>query len=69
MSTLSGIFPIEKSSYYQHWLLENEAISVHRWYLSEKAKTDIGLDYSTWHWIMGGHRAKWIKETRPSGLF
>ena len=55
------MFPIERSSYYQHWVVEHAAIATHKWFLSEKAGHDVGWEYANWNWIMGGHRSQWIR--------
>lgn len=47
---------------YQRWLLEQKAVEVHKWYLSEKAGHDVGWQYANWNWVMAGHRARWIAE-------
>jgi len=62
MSDSSGVmFPIERSSYYQQWLLERAAMETHKWYLSEEAGHDVGWSYTQWSWIMHGHRSKWLE--------
>ncbi len=59
----SGVlFPIERSTYYQHWLVEKAAMETHKWYLSERAGHDVGWEYTTWSWSMHGYRARWLAE-------
>jgi hypothetical protein len=67
MSQLTGAFPLEKSCYYQQWCEERDAISTHKWYLSELAGHDVGWSYAQWNWIMAGHRTRWVAATRPTG--
>lgn len=57
MNDFSGI---EKSTYYQEALAEQVAVNTHKWFLSESAGKDVGLDYANWNWVMAGHRARWL---------
>jgi hypothetical protein len=59
MNNLSGVFPLERSAYYQYWLLERAEIEKNKWFLSEKAGKDVGWDYAEWHWIFN-HRSGWV---------
>ncbi len=65
----TGMFPIEKSSYYQAWLREQDAINTHKWFLSEKIGHDVGFAFAQWDWIWT-QREKWLRAqgiVRPSG--
>lgn len=65
MSMPSGDpFPLDRSDYYRMHLLERQAIDVHKWLLSEKTGKDVGLSFAQWDWVMGGHRARWLEQTR-----
>ncbi len=55
---------IERSAYYQEALAERVALDTHKWFLSEKAGRDVGVDYANWNWIMAGHRARWLADYR-----
>lgn len=69
-SSSTGITPfaIERSSYYQHWLQEKQAIEEHKWFLSEKVGCDVGFPFAQWDWIMAGHRSRWLLNLRQSGV-
>ena len=60
-------FPLERSDYYRVYLLERDAIDLHKWLLSEKMGHDVGIDYASYNWVMGGHRQRWLTAMRASG--
>lgn len=59
----TGAFPIEKSRYYQIYLLEKKAVDTHKWYLSEKFGYDVGYNYARWDWDMR-FRKMWLAEIK-----
>lgn len=64
MSDFSGI---ERSALYQQCQAEKAELDRHKWYLSERAGHDVGLDYAQWNWIMTRHRSRWIEAYHRSG--
>lgn len=52
-----------KSSLYQSFMLEREEILKHKYYLSEKQSSDVGLDEALFSWVKN-HQEKWRKENK-----
>lgn len=67
--SLTGAFPIERSSLYQFHLIEAAAVSVHKWHLSERACRDVGQEYADWNWVMAGHRERWVSGLKERGEY
>ncbi len=44
-------------------LAEREEVLKHKWYESERAGRDVGMDRARVSWVMH-HRARWLKERR-----
>lgn len=56
---------VERSSLYQEFLAEREAILRHKWIESEKAGHDIGFERALLDWIRN-HRDHWRIERRQA---
>jgi len=67
MDQSTGTFDIRQSTFYQQCELERGALMEHKWYLSEQAGRDVGMEYATWDWVMRGHRARWVAQRRATG--
>lgn len=67
MSPSSGMFPIESSTLYQRWLLEQEQIARLKWIESEKSGYDIGHHRAYWLWATT-YRKGWFDAMRASGM-
>ena len=52
---------LEKSSLYQHYLIERGEILRHKWLESEKEGHDIGFERALVDWVLN-HRSKWRKK-------
>lgn len=65
---MSDFCDVTRSDYLQQHLAEREAVSVHKWHLSEKAGHDVGWEYANWSWVMHGHRARWRTTYQQSGI-
>ncbi len=48
---LSDLFPIERSDYYNFYLLELKEIEKNKLTLSEQMGYDVGFEYARWNWI------------------
>ncbi|TAL05215.1 MAG: DUF4032 domain-containing protein [Verrucomicrobia bacterium] len=49
------------SSLYREFLAEREEVLRHKWFESEKAGHDIGIEHARISWVVH-HRAQWRKE-------
>lgn len=68
MSSLSGMFPVERSSYYQLMLIESGHIAKNQWYLGEKMGHAVDWNYAQWNWIMAGHRQRWMAAVNSGNI-
>lgn len=59
--SLSGVFPIEKSDFYQFYLIERREIDKLKW------EMEIDEDRARWIWSIS-KRHFWISGLRSSGL-
>jgi len=56
---------IQKSSYYQSVISEEQEILKHKWIESEKLGYDIGFERALIDWIIK-HKQQWLSRNRPS---
>jgi len=61
--SIKDLFPIEKSGYYQHWLLEQEQISLNWERLNKEVGHDVGKEHARWDWIMR-RKTQWLQSLR-----
>jgi len=47
----------------REWLAERDEVLKHKWYESERAGRDVGMDRARVSWVIH-HRARWVKERR-----
>lgn len=47
----------------REWLAEREEVLRHKWFESERAGCDVGIDHARVNWVMH-HRARWLRERR-----
>jgi hypothetical protein len=66
-NSLTGMFPIENSSYYSFHLLEKDQVMKHKWVLSERNNSEVTFSYAQWDWIVH-HREAWLQALRASGV-
>lgn len=57
---------VTQSLLYRQSQAQRQAILLHKWYESEKAGHDIGMDKATADWIMR-HRRQWLRWWRQEG--
>ena len=54
---------LQRSLLYREWQAEREEILRHKWFESEKAGSDIGLENARVSWVIH-HRARWLHARR-----
>ena len=54
---------LKGSLLYREYLAERSAILEHKWYMSEKAKHDVGFEKALLDWVLK-HRTKWRSERK-----
>jgi hypothetical protein len=64
----NDMFPIEKSRYYNFYLLEKQEIDKLKWVESEKAGYDIGISHARFLWNFQ-HRYYWMQAIKASGVY
>ena len=59
----SNVILLSHSRLVREWLAEREEVLRHKWYESERAGRDVGMDRARVSWVMH-HRARWLKQRR-----
>jgi len=52
-----------RSLLFREWQAEREEMLRHKWFESERAGRDVGMDNARVSWVVH-HRARWLKERR-----
>ena len=55
---------VRSSSLYKEFLAEHEEIMKNKWFMSEKAKTDVGFDRAFIDWIIK-YKSGWKNSHKP----
>lgn len=54
-----------RSLLFREWQAECEEVLRHKWFESERAGRDVGMESARVSWVIH-HRARWLKERRSS---
>jgi len=63
LASFGDVGLLRQSLLVREWLAEREEVLRHKWYESERAGRDVGMDRARVTWVMH-HRARWLKERR-----
>jgi hypothetical protein len=62
-SVLSGESLVKSSRLYKQHLERNEEINKHKWYESERAGKDVGIDHAFFDWLFK-HSSDWKNKNK-----